>query len=86
MLDVEGEGWYDFVVNCEHLFLRNIYTSLELKEMDIETTETYCQIIDRLFELYPLFEKALDDSDMSNEFKNLMLERFKSWCLENQGY
>ena len=42
--------------------------------MDIETTEKYHQIIDRLFELYPMFEKALDDGDMSDEFKKFMLE------------
>ena len=40
MLDLKGEGWYGFVVNREHLFLRNIYTPFELKEMNIETIES----------------------------------------------
>ena len=26
LLDVEEEGWYDFIVKREHLFFRNIYT------------------------------------------------------------
>ena len=34
-----GDGWFDFVVKCEHLFLRNIYTSNELEQMNIETEE-----------------------------------------------
>ena len=42
LLDVESDGWFNFVVKCEHLFLRNIYTSNELKQMDwglIQTEE-----------------------------------------------
>ena len=39
--DVEGDSWFEFVVKCEHLSLRNIYTSNELKQIDIETEEKY---------------------------------------------
>ena len=39
--DVEGGSWFEFVVKCEHLSLRNIYTSNELKQIDIETEEKY---------------------------------------------
>ena len=50
-IDAEGgDGWFDFVVKCEHLFLRNIYTFNELEQMDIETEEKYCEIIYRLLE------------------------------------
>ena len=45
LLDVKQEGWYDFIVNDGHLFLRNIYTPSELEEMNIET-EKYCEIVD----------------------------------------
>ena len=31
-LNVEEESWYDFVVECEHLFLRNTYSEEELKK------------------------------------------------------
>ena len=37
--------------------------------MDIGTTEKYRNIIYRLLELSTMFEKALDDEDMSDEFK-----------------
>ena len=72
LIDVEEEDWYDIVVNREHLCLRNIYTSFELKEINIETTEKYREIVDRLFEVYPMFERALDDGDMSDEFRNFL--------------
>ena len=44
LLDVESDSeqhknWYDFVIKCEHLFLRNIYSSTDVKEMDIDTPE-----------------------------------------------
>ena len=32
LLNVEGEGWFDFALKCEHLFLRNIYTFDDLKK------------------------------------------------------
>ena len=70
----EGDGWFDFVVKCEHLFLRNIYTFNELEQMDIETEEKYCEIINRLLELYPLFEKALHDSNVSDEVRSFLAE------------
>ena len=45
-IDMErSDGWFDFVVKCEHLFLRNIYTSNELEQMNIETEEKYCEIL-----------------------------------------
>ena len=39
LLNVDSDGWFDFVVNCEHLFVRNIYRFDDLKQMDIETEE-----------------------------------------------
>ena len=39
---VDGEkGWFDFVVECEYLFLRNIYSYEDLKQMNIENEENY---------------------------------------------
>ena len=39
-IDAEGgDGWFDLVVKCEHLFLRNIYTSNELEQMNTEAEE-----------------------------------------------
>ena len=42
--------------------------------MDIDTTEKYCDIIYRLLELSPMFERALDNGDMSDEFKTFTME------------
>ena len=55
---------------------RNIFTLNELKEMEIDNIKEYYQIIDRLVELFPEVENALDTGDMSEEFKNFMLEDF----------
>ena len=79
MLDVEADSeehknWYDFIIKCGHLFLSNIYSSTDLKEMDIDTTEKYCDIIYRLLELSPMFERALNIRDISDGFKNFMME------------
>ena len=42
--------------------------------MDIDTTEKYCDIIYRLLELSPMFERALNIRDISDGFKNFMME------------
>ena len=42
--------------------------------MDIETEEKYNEIINRLLEFYPLFEKALDDGDGADEVRNFLLK------------
>ena len=38
LLDVHARGkhkrWYDFIVECEHLFLRNIYSDTDLKKIE----------------------------------------------------
>ena len=47
---------------------------IHLKEMNFETTEKYCEIFNRQFEVYPMFERELDDGDMSNEFGDFLAE------------
>ena len=51
LLDVEAEGkhksWCDFIVECEYLFLRNIYSDTDLQNMKIDSIEKY-EIFDRL--------------------------------------
>ena len=64
---------FEFAVKCQHLFLRNIYTFNELKQMDIETEENTVKFF-RLSEFYLLFEKALDDGDVSDEVRNFLVE------------
>ena len=65
LLDVEADSkehknWYDFIIESEYLFLRNIYSSTDLKEIDIGTTEKCRNIIYGLLELPPMFERALN--------------------------
>ena len=45
LLDVKNVGWFDFVVRCEHLFLRNIYFADDLEKMNIKTEEKYSEIV-----------------------------------------
>ena len=74
LLDMKWGNWFDFVVKCEHLFLRNIYSLDDLKKMDIESEEKYTEIVHRLLEFYALLEKALDDGDVADEVRNFLLE------------
>ena len=74
LLNVDSDGWFDLVVKCEHLFLRNIYTFNDLKEMDIKTEEKYSEILNRPLEFDPSLEKALDDGDVSGEVSTFLVE------------
>ena len=73
LLDVEANGngklrWYDLIVDCEHLFLRNIYEEVELKKMKIYNFSDFYDIFDRLINLYNDFELALDGGLETSEF------------------
>ena len=67
-MDAEDEG-FDFVVKCEHLSLRNIYSSDELEQMDIETEKKYTDRLYRVFEFYSKFEAVpvQEEGDVSDE-------------------
>ena len=82
LLDVHARGehkqWYDFIVECEHLFLRNIYSDADLQKMKINDIEKYCEIFDRLVELFPIVESVLEDGDTSTEFEDFILEELDS--------
>ena len=73
-LNMESDGWFDFVIKCKHLFLSNIYYFDELQQMDIETEEKYIEILYRLLGFYPLFETVLDDGHVSDEVRNFLVE------------
>ena len=57
-----------------NFFLRNIYSSDGLKKMGVDDTEKYYENFDRIADLLPVVEKALDDGDESVEFKDFMIE------------
>ena len=56
------------------MFFRNIYFADELEKMDIETEQKYTEIIYRLLEYYPLFEKAIEDGDICDEVRSFLIE------------
>ena len=45
LLDVHDGGehkrWYQFIVECEHLFTRNICINIDLQKMKIDDIEKY---------------------------------------------
>ena len=42
--------------------------------MKINDIEEYCEIFDRLVELFPVVEGALEDGDTRAEFEDFMIE------------
>ena len=69
-----GKGWFDFVVRCEHLFVRNIYSYEDLKKLSIESEDSYRNIIRRLIEYCTLFESDLQEGEICDEVLNFLTE------------
>ena len=80
LLNVDNVGWFEFIVKCKHLFLRNINSSNDLEKIDIETEEKYMDILYRLIEYYPLFEKAIEGVDICDEFRRFLAEDLNDCC------
>ena len=86
LLDVEAKGdgklrWYDFIVECEHLLLRNIYEEEELKKMKIYNISDFYNIFERLINLSNDFELVLDNGLETSQFTDFFeneLENFYS--------
>ena len=55
-------------------FLRNIYSEADLQKMKIEDIEKYNEIFDKLVDIFSAVESALEDGDISVEFKDFMLD------------
>ena len=74
LLDVEARGkhkrWYDFIINCKHLFLRNIYSENDLKNMEIQTEHKDYDIFNRFIRLFSelkvllMVEKCMKNLEM----------------------
>ena len=78
----EHKRWYDFIVQREHLFIRNIYTEDELGKM--ETTKDLCNYYDsfkKSIELVPIMEQALECPQWIKEKEKL--EEFMGEDLNN---
>ena len=82
MLDVHARGdhkrWYAFIVECEHLFVRNIYSDTDLQKKKIDDIEKYYEIFHRLVELFPVVEGSLVDGDTSAAFEDFMIDELDS--------
>ena len=68
------KGWFYFVVRCKYLFLKNIYSYVDLKQMNIENKENYEEILRRLIECYRLFETALQDGKICDKVRDFLVE------------
>ena len=55
------------------MFLRNIYSADECKKIDIEPEEKYTEIIYRLLEYHPLFEKAIEDGNICDKVRSFLV-------------
>ena len=51
-------GWFDPVVNSEHLFLRNVYSLSEMKTMGIDDIGEYKENLYRVLNIFTDFEDA----------------------------
>ena len=73
----EQKSWYNFVIQCEHLFLRNIYSEVDLKRMGVSNIDDYLLTIEKLRPLYSDLENALNGRDLSEELSNFIREDLK---------
>ena len=68
------KDWSDFVARCEYLFLKNIYSYDDLKQMKIENEKNYEEILRSLIEFCPLFQNALQGGELCDEVRYFLLE------------
>ena len=73
----EQKSWYNFIIQCEHLFLRNIYSEVDLKRMGVSNIDDYLLTIEKLRSLYSDLENALNGRDLSEELSNFIREDLK---------
>ena len=86
LLDPEVCGkhkrWSDFIVEREHLFIRNIYTKDELEKMEkMKDTSNYYYEFEKFIELVPVVEQALECPQWIKEKEKL--EEFMHYDLND---
>ena len=87
LLDVEAKGngknkWYNFIIECEHLFLRNTYEEQELNKMKINDIKDFYNVFERLIKLIPDFEIALDSRLETIDFEEFLQNDLNNRCRE----
>ena len=78
----EHKRWYDFIIEREHLLIRNIYTEDELEKMEkINDICCYYDSFEKFIELVPIIEQALECLQWIK--KKEKLEDFMRYDLNN---
>lgn len=86
MLDVDASGehkkWHDFIIEREHLFLKNIFSKKDFQKKEkIKTIDEYRFSFERFIQLLPTVEKALSNpkcAECNEDFEN-----FSRYDLDN---
>ena len=53
----EHDRWFEFIVETEHLFIRNIYTEDDLEQIEnVKNTFNYYTSFEKFIELFPIVE------------------------------
>ena len=69
LLDVDNAGWFDFIVKCGTCFSEIFILSKSLKKWK---EEKFSDILYRVLEYYPIFEKAIEEDEVCDEFPNFL--------------
>ena len=80
LLDVDASGehkkWHDFIIEREHLFLKNIFSKKDFqKNKKIKTIDEYRFSFERFMQLLPTVEKALSNpkcAEGNEDFENFL--------------
>lgn len=65
-------GWFEHVAKSEHLFLRNMYLAIELKEMGIDDFSEYKENLTSFLDIVNEFEEASQNGEPTDDVVNFM--------------
>ena len=57
----EHQRWYNFIAEMEYLFLRNIYSEIDLEKMEKKNICNYYSRLEKFIELITIVEDALEN-------------------------
>ena len=58
-------GWCDHVFKAEHLFLENIYSEKEMKRMEIDSFEIYCEKLNKILDEPDSLYDSIESENLS---------------------
>ena len=71
-------GWFDHVVNSEHLLLRNIYSLSQMKAIGIDDIGEYKENLYELLNIFTDFEDVLQNEEPNEKVINFIREDLSS--------